>query len=55
MDTTTIDTLYDIIMARRDVRAEFTGDPIPEAALRRLLAAAHAAPSVGLTPPGTSS
>ena len=51
MDTKSIDALYEVIMARRDVRAEFTGDPIPEAAIRRLLTAAHAAPSVGLTQP----
>jgi 5,6-dimethylbenzimidazole synthase len=44
-------SLYDAIRARRDVRAQFTGDPIPEATLRRVLEAAHAAPSVGLTQP----
>jgi 5,6-dimethylbenzimidazole synthase len=43
--------LYDLIERRRDVRAEFTGAPIEDAVLRRLLAAAHAAPSVGLTQP----
>jgi 5,6-dimethylbenzimidazole synthase len=36
---------------RRDVRAEFTGDPIDPAVLERVLHAAHAAPSVGLTQP----
>ncbi|WP_192909738.1 5,6-dimethylbenzimidazole synthase [Gandjariella thermophila] len=36
---------------RRDTRAEFTGEPVPEAVLRRVLAAAHAAPSVGLSQP----
>jgi 5,6-dimethylbenzimidazole synthase len=36
---------------RRDVRAEFTGDPIDEAVLERVLDAAHAAPSVGLSQP----
>src|SRR5260370_5951844 len=38
-------------MRRRDVRAEFSGEPIPSATLHRLLSAAHAAPSVGLTQP----
>jgi len=51
MDTTKADALYDIIMRRRDVRSEFTGEPIPPATLDRLLSAAHAAPSVGLTQP----
>jgi 5,6-dimethylbenzimidazole synthase len=44
-------TLYDAIHARRDVRGQFTGDPVPDAVLRRVLEAAHAAPSVGLTQP----
>ncbi|MGS4946542.1 5,6-dimethylbenzimidazole synthase [Meridianimarinicoccus sp. RP-17] len=43
--------LYDIIAARRDVRAEFLPDPIDPAVLRRILEAAHAAPSVGLMQP----
>jgi 5,6-dimethylbenzimidazole synthase len=43
--------LYDVIHRRRDVRAEFTGAPIPGEVLDRVLAAAHAAPSVGLTQP----
>lgn len=43
--------ILDAIARRRDVRGEFTGDPIRSADLRRLLAAAHAAPSVGLTQP----
>ncbi|MEU7867759.1 5,6-dimethylbenzimidazole synthase [Dactylosporangium sp. NPDC049140] len=43
--------LYDIINRRRDVRAEFTGAPVPGEALDRILTAAHAAPSVGLTQP----
>jgi 5,6-dimethylbenzimidazole synthase len=33
------------------VRSQFTGDPIPEPVLGRVLEAAHAAPSVGLTQP----
>jgi 5,6-dimethylbenzimidazole synthase len=43
--------LYDVIHRRRDVRGQFTGDPIPDDALHRVLAAAHAAPSVGLSQP----
>lgn len=43
--------VYDVIHRRRDVRAEFTGAPIPEDVLRRVLGAAHAAPSVGLSQP----
>jgi 5,6-dimethylbenzimidazole synthase len=43
--------LYDVIHRRRDVRAEFTGEPIPEEVLHRVLTAAHAAPSVGLSQP----
>jgi 5,6-dimethylbenzimidazole synthase len=45
------DDLYDIIHRRRDVRGEFTGEPVPAATLDRILAAAHAAPSVGLSQP----
>lgn len=43
--------LYDVINRRRDVRAEFSGEEIDAAALQRVLAAAHAAPSVGHTQP----
>ncbi|OJF14294.1 5,6-dimethylbenzimidazole synthase [Couchioplanes caeruleus] len=43
--------LYDTIHRRRDVRGEFTGAPIPADVLERILAAAHAAPSVGLSQP----
>lgn len=43
--------LYDAIHRRRDVRAEFTGDPVDDATLRRVLGAAHAAPSVGHSQP----
>lgn len=43
--------LYEIIHSRRDVRGEFTGAPVPEATLDRILATAHAAPSVGLSQP----
>ena len=50
-DDTERQALYDIINARRDVRNEFRPDPIDPAALRRILAAAHAAPSVGFMQP----
>ncbi|MFG1949887.1 5,6-dimethylbenzimidazole synthase [Micromonospora sp. NPDC048830] len=43
--------LYDAIHRRRDVRAQFTGKPVPEESLHRVLAAAHAAPSVGYSQP----
>jgi 5,6-dimethylbenzimidazole synthase len=43
--------LYDVIHRRRDVRGQFTGAPIPDEVLDRVLAAAHAAPSVGLSQP----
>ena len=43
--------LYEAIHRRRDVRAQFTGEPIPPEVLERMLSAAHAAPSVGLTQP----
>jgi 5,6-dimethylbenzimidazole synthase len=43
--------LYEAIHRRRDVRAQFTGEPISPEVLDRMLSAAHAAPSVGLTQP----
>jgi 5,6-dimethylbenzimidazole synthase len=43
--------IYDVIHRRRDVRAQFTGAPVADQTLRRVLAAAHAAPSVGLSQP----
>ncbi|AUH32934.1 5,6-dimethylbenzimidazole synthase [Paracoccus tegillarcae] len=43
--------LYDVIAHRRDVRNEFLPDPIDPQVLRRILQAAHAAPSVGLSQP----
>jgi 5,6-dimethylbenzimidazole synthase len=43
--------LYDVIHRRRDVRGQFTGEPIAPAVLERVLLAAHAAPSVGLSQP----
>ena len=43
--------LYDVIHRRRDVRGQFTGAPVAPDVLDRILAAAHAAPSVGLSQP----
>ena len=43
--------LYDVIHRRRDVRAEFTGEPVSGVVLKRVLSAAHSAPSVGLSQP----
>jgi len=43
--------LYETIHQRRDVRGEFNGAPVDDAALQRVLEAANAAPSVGLTQP----
>jgi 5,6-dimethylbenzimidazole synthase len=42
---------YDIVHRRRDVRGEFSGDPVDPVVLRRILDAAHSAPSVGLSQP----
>jgi nicotinate-nucleotide--dimethylbenzimidazole phosphoribosyltransferase len=44
------DAVYRLIHARRDIR-EFSTEPIPEPVLWRILQAAHAAPSVGLSQP----
>jgi 5,6-dimethylbenzimidazole synthase len=43
--------IYDVLFRRRDTRGEFTGAPIDPDALDRVLSAAHAAPSVGLSQP----
>jgi 5,6-dimethylbenzimidazole synthase len=43
--------LYQVIHARRDVRSEFNGKPLAPGVLERMLAAAHVAPSVGLSQP----
>jgi 5,6-dimethylbenzimidazole synthase len=43
--------LYDVINARRDVREQFIGGEIDEDVLWRVLSAAHAAPSVGMSEP----
>ncbi|GFG53504.1 5,6-dimethylbenzimidazole synthase [Mycolicibacterium agri] len=43
--------LYDVIHRRRDTRREFTGVPVAPDVLERVLGAAHAAPSVGMSQP----
>jgi 5,6-dimethylbenzimidazole synthase len=43
--------VYRVLTERRDVRRGYTPEPLPEALLRRLLTAAHCAPSVGLMQP----
>lgn len=43
--------LYDVINRRRDTRREFTGQQADPDALERVLAAAHCAPSVGMSQP----
>jgi 5,6-dimethylbenzimidazole synthase len=45
------DIVYRVVAARRDVRHGYTPELLPEALLRRLLWAAHCAPSVGLMQP----
>ncbi|GAA4612309.1 5,6-dimethylbenzimidazole synthase [Saccharopolyspora hordei] len=50
-DTAPAADLYEVINRRRDVRREFTGEEVPEPVLRRVLSAAHSAPSVGLSQP----
>ena len=49
--TTLSQDLYDVIARRRDVRAEFSGEAIDCDVLRRVLQAAHSAPSVGHSQP----
>jgi nicotinate-nucleotide--dimethylbenzimidazole phosphoribosyltransferase len=46
----TRDAIYDVIADRRDIR-RFRPDEVPAEVLRRILAAGHAAPSVGLMQP----
>ncbi|MDX5364023.1 MAG: 5,6-dimethylbenzimidazole synthase [Pseudazoarcus pumilus] len=45
------DGVYRAIFERRDVRAQFRPDPVPDEVLARLLSAAHHAPSVGFMQP----
>lgn len=51
MRNETVETLRGIIGRRRDVRAEFTGEPLADEKLEDLLWAAHSAPSVGNSQP----
>jgi 5,6-dimethylbenzimidazole synthase len=44
-------SVYRAIETRRDVRDQFLPGPVPDEVLRRLLEAAHAAPSVGFMQP----
>ena len=46
-----LDAFYQVAGARRDVRNGFLPDPVDDAVLTRVLAAAHQAPSVGLSQP----
>ncbi|KMS90174.1 cob(II)yrinic acid a,c-diamide reductase, partial [Streptomyces regensis] len=48
---TLAEDFYALCGRRRDVRGQFTGEPVDEQVLRRVLGAAHAAPSVGLSQP----
>ena len=43
--------VYRAMRSRRDVRADFIGDDVPDDVLTRVLEAAHSAPSVGLSQP----
>lgn len=43
--------VYRAIRSRRDIRRQFTGEPIPAPILKRILEAAHHAPSVGFMQP----
>ncbi len=45
------DGVYRAIMQRRDIRAQFTGEPLADELLDKLLRAAHHAPSVGFMQP----
>ncbi|MFC4949896.1 nicotinate-nucleotide--dimethylbenzimidazole phosphoribosyltransferase [Pseudonocardia sp. GCM10023141] len=52
MDELTRDAFHRVVAGRRDVRSGFRADvPIDDAALHRVLVAAHAAPSVGFSQP----
>lgn len=49
--TPELQVVYRNIFRRRDVRREFSGEVVDRERLMRVLAAAHAAPSVGLSQP----
>lgn len=42
---------YSVLFRRRDVRAQFTSEPLEPEVLGRILTAAHSAPSVGMSQP----
>jgi len=44
-------SFYKAIYSRRDVRSNFTSEPIEDQVLTRILEAAHHAPSVGFSQP----
>ncbi|ACU53240.1 cob(II)yrinic acid a,c-diamide reductase [Acidimicrobium ferrooxidans DSM 10331] len=44
-------SLYEVVVRRRDVRREFIDGPLDPEVLGRILAAAHHAPSVGMSQP----
>lgn len=44
-------SFYKIVYNRRDVRGQFLRDPVPDEILKRVLQAAHHAPSVGFMQP----
>jgi nicotinate-nucleotide--dimethylbenzimidazole phosphoribosyltransferase len=50
-DAAEIGAFYHVAGARRDIRNGFLPDPVDDAVLTRVLAAAHQAPSVGLSQP----
>jgi len=50
-DSAERDAVYRAIFERRDIRAQFLPDTVPDAVLARLLRAAHHAPSVGFMQP----
>ncbi|MGC8465747.1 MAG: 5,6-dimethylbenzimidazole synthase [Acidimicrobiales bacterium] len=43
--------VYSVVLTRRDVRSQFTGEPIDPQILGRILQGAHSAPSVGMSQP----
>src|ERR1700741_4130373 len=51
VDPAGIDAFYQVAGARRDIRNGFLPDPVGDDVLTRVLAAAHQAPSVGLSQP----
>ncbi|MCT6887655.1 nitroreductase family protein, partial [Bartonella apis] len=46
-----LEDIYKVIHERRDVRDEFLPRPLDDAVIKKLLEAAHSAPSVGFQQP----